>query len=69
MIVKPKLTIPSMPVREIPKFAYSGYGSDTVGPARYTPQLEQVKLHHPNTTFFTSKTQRKVFEPTISIEN
>jgi len=37
MIVKPKLTIPSMPVREIPKFAYSGYGSDTVGPARYTP--------------------------------
>ena len=48
---------------------YTGRGHDTVGPALYNPNLEQSKKRAPIGDFMTSKQNRKVFEPTIDIEN
>lgn len=48
---------------------YSGRGFDTVGPALYNPNLDNSKNRAPIGDFQSSKQVRKVFEPTIDIEN
>ena len=48
---------------------YTGRGDDTVGPALYNPNPELSKKRAPIGDFQTSKETRKVFEPTIHIEN
>ena len=48
---------------------YTGRGADTVGPALYNPKPQAAKKRAPVGDFQTSKQRRKVFEPTIDIEN
>lgn len=67
-VVKPAPTVPTVPKIERPAEAYTGFGSDTVGPAKYDPQHQMTKPQiAPN--FSKSKSKRTVFEPTISIDN
>jgi len=48
---------------------YTARGFDCVGPALYNPNMDTVKWRAPVGDFITSKQNRKVFEPTIDIEN
>lgn len=48
---------------------YTGRGFDTVGPALYNPNPDTYKKRAPIGDFISSKQTRKVFEPTIDIEN
>ena len=48
---------------------YTGRGHDTVGPALYNPNQHVSKKRAPIGDFQSSKANRKVFEPTIDIEN
>jgi hypothetical protein len=48
---------------------YTGRGFDTVGPALYNPNMEHSKRRAPIGDFQSSKATRRVFEPTIDIEN
>ena len=48
---------------------YTGRGHDTVGPALYNPNVDNSKKRAPIGDFQSSKQNRKVFEPTIDIEN
>ena len=48
---------------------YTGRGHDTVGPALYNPDPSTYKRRAPIGDFISSKQNRKVFEPTIDIEN
>ena len=65
--MKPKP--PSIPAKKLSQNMYTGRDVDTVGPALYNPNYDTVKSHAPIGDFQTSKDQRKLFEPTINIEN
>lgn len=49
--------------------AYTGQGTDTVGPAFYTPNEDKVKQKVRIADFATTKIARKVFEPSKAREN
>ena len=66
---KPKQKAPSIPGKKISHNSYSGRGFDTVGPAVYNPNHNIMRHHAPIGDFQTSKEQRKLFEPSINIEN
>ena len=59
----------SIPSKKVNVNMYTGRGFDTVGPALYNPNMHTVKNRAAIGDFQTSKDQRKVFEPTIDIEN
>ena len=59
----------SIPSKKVNVNMYTGRGQDTVGPALYNPNMHAAKRRAPIGDFQTSKDQRKVFEPTIDIEN
>ena len=60
---------PSIPSKKVNVNMYTGRGQDTVGPALYNPNQHAHKKRAPVGDFQTSKQTRKVFEPTIDIEN
>ena len=47
----------------------TGRGFDTVGPACYHPNIDASKKVAPIGDFQSSKINRKLFEPSIDIEN
>ena len=59
----------SIPSKKVNQNMYTGRGFDTVGPALYNPNLDNSKRRAPIGDFQSSKQTRKVFEPTIDIEN
>lgn len=69
LVNKPTSKPASIPSKKANVNMYSGRGHDTVGPALYNPILDHAKKRAPVGDFQTSKTNRKVFEPTIDIEN
>lgn len=67
--VKSKSNTTSIPSKKVNTNMYTGRGHDTVGPALYNPSQEFSKKRAAIGDFQTSKETRKVFEPTIHIEN
>ena len=59
----------SIPSKKVNQNMYTGRGFDTVGPALYNPSHDNSKKRAPIGDFITSKDKRRVFEPTIEIEN
>ena len=59
----------SIPSKKVNANMYTGRGQATVGPALYNPNMHAAKRRAPIGDFQTSKDCRKVFEPTIDIEN
>ena len=59
----------SIPSKKVNSNMYTGRGHDTVGPALYNPNQHAHKRRAPIGDFIASKQTRKVFEPSIDIEN
>lgn len=59
----------SIPSKKVNSNMYTHRGFDKVGPALYNPNLDTTKNRAPVGDFITSRDKRRVFEPTIDIEN
>lgn len=59
---KPKVCPPSIPNKETAPEMITGLGTDTAGPGKYNPSLDQVKNRQQKTNFGISKVKRDVFK-------
>jgi hypothetical protein len=61
MLVPPKSKPPSIPVRKLPTYSYTGKNGDIPGPANYNPDDKMTKTQKRITDFSKTENSREIF--------